>query len=37
MECPLESPHDGTIAALYMKEKQSIEPGAPLLALRRNS
>ena len=37
MECPLESPHDGTIAALYMKEKQSIEPGAPLLALRRSA
>jgi len=37
MECPLESPHDGTIAALYMKERQAIEPGAPLLALRRHT
>ena len=34
MECPLESPAAGTVAALWMAEKQPIEPGAPLLALR---
>jgi urea carboxylase len=34
MECPLESPGSGTIAALYMQERQSLQPGAPLLALR---
>jgi urea carboxylase len=36
MECPLESPGSGTIAALYMQERQSLQPGAPLLALRRH-
>jgi urea carboxylase len=34
MECPLESPGSGTIAALYMQERQSFQPGAPMLALR---
>jgi len=34
MECPLESPGSGTIAALYMEERQSLQPGTPLLALR---
>ena len=34
MECPLESPGSGTIAALYMQERQSLQPGTPLLALR---
>ncbi|BBC73950.1 urea carboxylase [Altererythrobacter sp. B11] len=34
MECPLESPGSGTVAALYMQERQSLQPGAPLLALR---
>jgi urea carboxylase len=37
MECPLESPGSGTIAALYMHERQSLQPGSPLLALRRHS
>jgi urea carboxylase len=37
MECPLESPGTGTIAALYMQERQSLQPGTPLLALRRHS
>lgn len=37
MECPLESPGSGTIAALYMQERQSVQPGTPLLALRRHS
>ncbi|SFG36271.1 urea carboxylase [Novosphingobium sp. CF614] len=36
MECPLESPGSGTIAALYMQERQSLQPGAPMLALRRH-
>lgn len=35
MECPLESPGAGTISALYIKERQAIEPGAPMLALTR--
>ena len=34
MECPLESPASGTIAALYMQERQSVQPGTPMLALR---
>lgn len=34
MECPFESPASGTIAALYMEERQSLQPGAPMLALR---
>lgn len=37
MECPFESPASGTIAALYMQERQSLQPGAPMLALRRAS
>jgi urea carboxylase len=36
MECPFESPVSGTIAALYMQERQSLQPGAPMLALRRH-
>ncbi len=34
MEFPLESPGAGTIAALYMQERQSLQPGAPIFALR---
>ena len=37
MECPLESPDSGTVAALYMEERQSLQPGTPLLALRPHS
>ena len=37
MECPLESPEAGRVSALYMQERQSIEPGAPLMALTRRS
>jgi urea carboxylase len=37
MECPLESPASGTIAALYIAERQSLQPGTPMLALRRAS
>ncbi|CAN5158857.1 urea carboxylase [soil metagenome] len=36
MECPLESPASGTIAALYMQERQSLQPGTPMLALKRH-
>ncbi|CAN5256723.1 urea carboxylase [soil metagenome] len=36
MECPVESPVAGTVAALYMQERQSLQPGAPMLALRRH-
>jgi urea carboxylase len=34
MECPLESPVSGTVAALYIKEHQTVQPGAPILAVR---
>lgn len=37
MECPLESPETGTIEALYIKERQAVKPGTPVLALRRAS
>jgi len=37
MECPVESPGTGTIEALYIKEKQSLQPGSPMLALRRTA
>ena len=37
MECPLESPGSGTVEALYMQERQSLQPGSPLLALRRHA
>ncbi|MDB5726270.1 MAG: uca, partial [Novosphingobium sp.] len=37
MECAVESPGSGTVAALYMQERQSLQPGAPMLALRRHS
>ncbi len=37
MEFPVESPGTGTIAALYMHERQSLQPGAPMLALRRRA
>ncbi|EJL34971.1 urea carboxylase [Novosphingobium sp. AP12] len=37
METSVESPSSGTVAALYMREGQSLEPGAPMLALRRGA
>jgi urea carboxylase len=37
MECPIESPSAGVVAALYMQERQSLQPGAPMLALRRQA
>ncbi|KPL68451.1 urea carboxylase [Erythrobacter sp. SG61-1L] len=36
MECPFESPASGTVAALYMQERQSLQPGTPMLALKRH-
>jgi urea carboxylase len=35
MEFPVVSPATGTIAALYVAERQSVTPGAPMLALMR--
>jgi urea carboxylase len=37
MECAVESPNAGTVEALYMQERQSLQPGSPMLALRRRS
>ena len=37
MECPVESPGAGTVAALYIKERQPLQPGTPMLALRRSA
>jgi len=34
MESPLESPASGRVEALYIAERQAIEPGAAILALR---
>ncbi len=34
MESPLESPASGKVVALYTKERQAVEPGAPMLALK---
>ena len=34
MESPLESPASGMVVALYTKERQAVEPGAPMFALR---
>jgi urea carboxylase len=35
MECPFEAPASGTVAAVYIAEGQSLQPGAPMLALRK--
>ena len=37
MECPLESPETGIIEAMYIEERQAVQPGTPMLALRRAS
>jgi urea carboxylase len=37
MECSVESPGSGTVEALYMREGQSLQPGAPMLALRKHA
>ena len=34
MESPVESPVSGTIEALYIEERQAVDPGAPMLAVR---
>ena len=34
MESPLESPASGTVEALYIKERQPVEPGSPMFALK---
>lgn len=33
MECAVQSPGAGTIAAVYVQERQALQPGAPMLAL----
>ncbi|WP_066723871.1 urea carboxylase [Sphingomonas pituitosa] len=35
MEFPVTSPASGTVAALYVAERQTVTPGAPVLALVR--
>jgi urea carboxylase len=37
MEFPVDSPGIGTIEAVYVTEKQAIQPGAPMFAFRRHS
>lgn len=34
MECAVQSPFTGTVAAIYVQERQALQPGAPVLALR---
>ncbi|MEE4199672.1 urea carboxylase [Erythrobacter sp.] len=36
MESPLESPVSGTVEALYVEERQAIDPGTPILAVRKS-
>jgi urea carboxylase len=33
MECAVQSPGAGTVAAIYVQERQALQPGAPMLAL----
>jgi urea carboxylase len=35
MEFPVDSPGAGTIEAVYVTERQAIQPGAPMFAFRR--
>ena len=37
MESAVQSPETGTIAAVYVQERQSLQAGAPLLALRTDA
>ena len=37
MEFAVESPGTGTIEAVYVGERQAIQPGAPMFALRRST
>jgi len=30
----VQSPFTGTVAAIYVQERQALQPGAPVLALR---
>jgi urea carboxylase len=34
-ECPVESPMAGIVTALYLGEGRAVQPGAPMLAIRR--
>ncbi|MBB6124049.1 urea carboxylase [Sphingobium subterraneum] len=33
MECAVQSPGSGTIASIYVQERQALQPGTPMLAL----
>lgn len=35
MECPVVSPGAGRVVALYVTEKQALQPGAPIFALEK--
>lgn len=37
MECAVRSPGSGTVEALYVQERQSLQPGAPMMALRKHA
>ncbi|PNP96255.1 urea carboxylase [Sphingobium sp. SA916] len=37
MECAVHSPGAGRVEALYVQERQSLQPGAPMMALRRHA
>jgi urea carboxylase len=36
MEFPVEAPGEGVIEAVYVTERQAIQPGAPMFAFRRH-
>lgn len=35
MECPVESPAAGTVVALYLAERAAVQPGTPMIAVKR--
>ena len=37
MECPVRSTGSGIVEALYVQERQSLQPGAPMMALRSHA
>ncbi|MET0249749.1 MAG: urea carboxylase [Sphingobium sp.] len=37
MECAVQSTSAGTVAALYVKERQALQPGVPMMALREKA
>jgi urea carboxylase len=37
MECAVQSPGSGTVEALYVQERQSLQPGTPMMALRAHA